>query len=206
MPTLAQLNELPLSRLQTIASENGLIGPNVYSRIDPESRKDLIEALDDYYNASLLEEFTVNHDMDELLIRAVKDQDYGLVRALLEAGANPLTSIDYDEDGFVLSIKDTPLFISIISLDELNNQEKKTSIKIFDILLKVAVEDFDLLNYTSIVDTLLNKAVQVNNVPAADHLLYYGADPNVGLKTAIDRAYEDMELLLLEYGADPDLL
>src|SRR5581483_2500152 len=159
MPSRAELETWSLSRLQNIATERGLIGANVFSRIDPYSRRELIEALDENFNPPQLEEFTINHDLDEELLEAVKNQDYIMVRALLEEGANPLAFIEFDEEGDIISIKNTPLVESIISLENLSKETKKTAIKIFDTLMKFALTDFDLQSYSNIFDELLEYAV-----------------------------------------------
>lgn len=204
------LNTLSLAQLQDLATDYNLIGPNVFSRVDPDSRKQLIDALEEYLNPPTFESQGLDiysKELDKDLIHAVKNHDYNTVRVLIDAGlVSPMISSEYDEDTDSLYIKETPLYLSLVTLGDLNAEEKKNAIKIFDLLLDAAIDNFDLLQYPAVLDGLLFIAIRYDNVPMAQHLLYHGADPDIGLHVAYSRGYEDMERLLLENGADVGLL
>lgn len=204
MTSYQELKKLPLTRLRNIARQEGLIGPNVFSRIDENSRSELIDALNDFYNREL-EEIPIGTNLCQELVSAVKDQDYNRVLSLLVAGADPLAFATSDYNGTLLDVKDTPVYLAIRPLDNLTKEEKRTAIKIFDALLYTTIRNYEE-DLPLILDELLYRAVDTNNIPAAEYLLFEGADPDSVIKYASDKGYEEMINLLLDYDANPDLI
>ena len=135
MTSYEELKKLPLTRLQNIARQEGLIGPNRFSRINDNSRPELINALNDFYNIEL-EEIPIGISLCQELVSAVTNQNYNRVLSLLEAGADPLAFATIDYDGTLLDVKYTPVYLAIRSLNNLTKDEQKTASKIFDALIR----------------------------------------------------------------------